>query len=186
MSALPQPTELPKLILLVDDIPDHASQYFEALSRHGFRVQLARTGENALRLAQANLPDCAVIDLRLPDMTGWELCQRLKSGDGGAVRVIVLTTEVSQSCALDSSKAGCNAWLAHPTAPEALVGTVTQVLGMDTDGPVSSDEALIDLTFCAGCGSDRVRSALRVGTVQYYCCRACGFCWRAEILATAR
>jgi DNA-binding response OmpR family regulator len=186
MSALPQPTELPKLILLVDDIPDHATQYFEALSRHGFRVQLARTGENALRLARAHLPDCAVIDLRLPDMTGWELCQRLRSGDGRATRVIVLTTEVSQQCALDGSKAGCSAWLAHPAAPAALVGTVNQVLDMDTDEPESSDHALIDLTFCAGCGSDRVRTALRVGPVQYYCCRACGFCWRAEILAAAR
>lgn len=186
MSALPQPNDLPKLILLVDDIPDHASQYYEALSRYGYRVQLARTGETALRLARANLPDCAVIDLRLPDMTGWQLCQQLKTGDGRAIRVIVLTNEVSQTCALDSSKAGCNAWLAHPTAPESLVSTVSQVLDMDTDEPASADHALMHLTFCAGCGSDRVRAALRVGPVQYYCCRACGFCWRAEILATAR
>ena len=33
---------------------------------------------------------------------------------------------------------------------------------------------------CAACGSDKVRPTLRMGNIQYYCCKGCGFCWRAE------
>ena len=171
-----------ELILLVNDIPDHVMTYRAALARHGFRVQLARTGEEALQMSTAALPDCAVIDLRLPDMSAWDLCHRLKSGKGRHTRVIVLTPEVSKMCAADSTKAGCNAWLAHPSAPEVLVDTVKQVLDMRTDAPPSTDDALIGLTNCAGCGSESVRATLRVGVVQYYCCKACGFCWRVERL----
>lgn len=173
------PTEL---ILLVNDIPDHVLKYEAALSSHGFRVQLAQTGQQALRMAAAALPDCAIIDLRLPDMSGWDLCHRIKSGKGKRTRVIVLTPEVSKMCAADSTKAGCNAWLTHPTVPEVLVNTVKQVLDMRTDAPASSDEALIGLTTCAACDSEDVRATVRVGAAQHYWCKACGFCWRAETL----
>ena len=170
------------LILLVNDIPDHATKYQAALTRHGFRVQLARTGKAALQMAAAALPDCAVIDLRLADMSGWDLCHQIKSGRGKRTRVIVLTPEVSKMCAADSTKAGCNAWLAHPSAPEILVNTVKQVLDMRTDAPPSTEDALLGLTTCAACGSENVRPTLRVGAAQYYCCKACAFCWRADTL----
>jgi DNA-binding response OmpR family regulator len=173
-----------KLILLVDDIPDHVTRYQTALARHGFRVQLARTGRDALQLARASLPDCAVIDLRLPDMSGWDLCHQIKLGDGQSIRVIVLTPEVSKMSAADSAKAGCNAWLTHPTAPEVLVDTVKQVLDMRTDEPASPDDAVIGTMTCAGCGSESVRTTLRVGPFQYYCCKACSFSWRAEVVTT--
>ena len=171
------------LILLVDDIPDHLSRYHAALTSHGFQVQIARTGGAALEMAAAALPDCAIIDLRLDDMSGWDVCQQIKAGKGKRTRVIVLTPEVSKMCAADSTKAGCNAWLMHPTAPEILVHTVKQVLDLQTDAPSSIEDALIGLTTCAGCGSENVKATVRVGSAQYYCCKACGFCWRAETLS---
>jgi CheY-like chemotaxis protein len=170
------------LILLVNDIPDHVSGYQAALTRNGFRVHLARTGQHALELAAATLPDCAVIDLRLSDMSGWDLCQLIKSGESRRTRVIVLTPDVSKMCAADSARVGCHAWLTHPPAPDALVDTVKHVLDMRVDEPASTEDALIGLTVCAGCGSDKVRPALRIGATQYYCCKACGFCWRVDTL----
>jgi DNA-binding response OmpR family regulator len=173
-----------KLILLVNDIPDHLAAYETALARHGFRVQVARTGEQALEAARQSLPHCAVIDLRLPDMSGWDLCRDLKSRESPQTRVIVLTPDVSKMCAADSTKVGCHAWLAHPTVAEDLVRTVRQVLELDEDAPSSFDTALMGMTACPGCDSDQVRAQLRVGGVQYYCCKACGFCWRMEVFAT--
>jgi len=85
-------------------------------------------------------------------------------------------------CATDSAKVGCHAWLAHPTIAEDLATTVRQVLDYDTDAPSSMDDALLGFTTCPVCESDNVRSTLRVGVIQYYCCRACAFCWRAELL----
>ena len=174
----------PEVILLVDDIRDHAVNYEAVLTRHGFKVHVATTGEEALRVARETLPDCAVIDLRLPDMSGWDLCREIRKPQGGeALSIIVLTPEVSKMCAEDSAKAGCNAWLAHPTVAGDLARTVRQVLDAETDAPGSLDEALVGLKNCPGCESDTVRATLRVGAVQYYCCKSCGFCWRAEVIA---
>jgi hypothetical protein len=50
----------------------HVATYQRALTAHGFRVRLARTGKEALELVKDTLPECAVIDLRLPDMSGWD------------------------------------------------------------------------------------------------------------------
>jgi CheY-like chemotaxis protein len=174
----------PEVILLVDDIRDHAVNYEAALTRHGFRVHVATSGEEALRLARETLPDCAVIDLRLPDMSGWDLCREIqKPTRGDAPPIIVLTPDVSKMCAEDSAKAGCKAWLAHPTVADDLAQTVRQVLDADTDVPASSDEALLGLRGCPVCESPLIRATLRVGLIQYYCCKACSFCWRAEVLA---
>ena len=173
----------PEVVLLVDDIRDHAVHYEAALTRHGFIVRVATTGEDALRLAREALPDCAIIDLRLPDMSGWDLCREIrKPQPGEPPAIIVLTPEVSKLCAENSAKAGCNAWLAHPMHADDLVRTVRQVLNAETDAPASLDEALLRPRTCPGCASDSVRATLRVGAVQYYCCKACSFCWRAEMV----
>src|SRR6476619_3230116 len=81
-AAAPMPA-LPKVVLLGDDIRDHAVDYEAALTRHGFIVRVATTGEDALRLARESVPDCAVIDLRLPDMSGWDLCREIRKPQPG-------------------------------------------------------------------------------------------------------
>jgi CheY-like chemotaxis protein len=173
----------PEIVLLVDDIRDHALHYEAALRRVGFAVRVATNGEDALRLAREALPDCAVIDLRLPDMSGWDLCREIrKPQPDDPPAIIVLTPEVSKSCAENSAKAGCNAWLAHPMHADDLARTVRHVLSAETDTPASLNEALLGMKLCPACDSDTVRMALRVGSVQYYCCKTCNFSWRADML----
>jgi len=181
LTAAPMPA-FPEVVLLVDDIRDHAVHYEAALTRHGFVVRVATTGEDALRLAREALPDCAVIDLRLPDMSGWDLCREIrKPQPGEPPAIIMLTPEVSKICAENSAKVGCNAWLAHPMHADDLAHTVRQVLNAETDAPASLDDALLGSKRCPGCESDNVRATLRIGAVQYYTCNACSLCWRAEV-----
>jgi CheY-like chemotaxis protein len=175
-----------ELILLVNDIPDHVTAYRSVLAAHGFRVSIARSGQEALALAREAVPECAVIDLRLPDMSGWDLCREMKAHpEQREVPIVVLTPDVSKMCAADSAKAGCNAWLAHPTVAEDLVRTVRRVLHLQEASPSTPEDALIGLTECPACGSDKIRATLRMSPIQYYCCQACSFCWRAEILQPA-
>ena len=173
------------VVLLVHDIPDQARTYVAALTREGYHVRLARSGEEALAAVASAEPDCAVIDVRLPDMTGWDLCRTLRTREEcHALRIVVLTPDVSRMAAEDSTKVGCNAWLTHPTLAEDLTRTVRQVLTLDSTEPTSNEEALLSLTMCPACGSERVRPTLRISPIQYYCCRKCGFCWRVEVLTS--
>jgi CheY-like chemotaxis protein len=175
-----------QLILLVNNIPDHASAYKAVLAAYGYSVRLATSGEEALRLVREVTPECVVIDLRLPDMSGWELCRVLKArAECATIRIVVLTPDVSRTAASDSTQIGCNAWLTRPTAAEDLARTVRRVLNTQTAEPSSEEEARLGLTECPACASDRIRATLRVGSIQYYCCLRCSFCWRVETLAAA-
>jgi CheY-like chemotaxis protein len=172
-----------ELVLLVDDIPDHLTRYSAALRDDGLRVEIARAGAEALSLAREHLPDCCVIDLRLPDMTGWELCTALKADrDTRLIPVVILTPDVSRAWAADSAKVGCSAWLAQPSIGGDLVRTVRHVLAQTKPSPLSEEEALVGVVACPACDSESVRATLRVSLIQYYLCRACGHCWRVEAL----
>ncbi len=72
-------SETQQSILVVEDDVDTAemlSAYFEA---QGYRVLTAAWGEDALRLVKETLPDLVVLDIRLPDIDGYEVCRRLRS-----------------------------------------------------------------------------------------------------------
>jgi len=174
------------LLLLVNDIPDQAATYRAAFANHGYKVLHATSGSEALALISHEPPACAVVDLRLPDMTGWDLCRTLRARDDCRdLRIVVLTPDLSRMSAEHSTKVGCNAWLTHPVVAEDVVQTVRHVLNLKTAEPSSSEQALVNLTLCPACGSERVRPTLRVSPIQYFCCRACGFCWRIEALASS-
>lgn len=169
------------LILLVDDIPDHAKRYEMGLTQHGYRVHLVNTAAAAVLSARNESPDCAVIDVRLPDITGWDLCRQLKDDDHTVgIPIVILTSEVTENCANESARSGCSAWLTHPTVTDDVVRAVKSVLAQNRSAPRSGHDSVIGLVNCQACGSDRVKATLRLGTIQYYCCEVCGLCWRVE------
>jgi two-component system KDP operon response regulator KdpE len=170
------------LILLVNDIPDHVVAYESALVHNGYRVIVAATGAEALAHADGISPDCAVIDVRLRDMRGWDLCKALKARREGRLPVVLLSGDVSKGTAVESASVGCNAWLAHPTIADDLVRTVRQVLAREETEPASPDEAILVIRACPACASERVKPTLRMRLIQYFCCRDCGFYWRVDSL----
>jgi CheY-like chemotaxis protein len=168
------------LVLLVNDIPDHAAAYERVLVRTGFRVVVTATGAEALAFAAATPPDCAVIDVRLPDMRGWDLCKQLKAAARRNPPVVLLAAEVSKASAAESASVGCNAWLAYPTIADDLVRAVRQVLATGEPEPASAESAVLGARACPACAAERVRATLRMRLIQYFCCRDCGFCWRVD------
>jgi PleD family two-component response regulator len=71
-------SEVQRILVVEDDIDtsEMLSAYFEA---QGYEVLAAAWGEDALRVAQKTLPDLVVLDIRLPDIDGYEVCRRLRS-----------------------------------------------------------------------------------------------------------
>jgi CheY-like chemotaxis protein len=169
------------VILLVNDIPDHKDLYAAALRARGYHVVQAHTGDAALGLAARYSPRCMVIDVRLPDMTGWELCRRLKADRAlRRVPVVVLARDVSRTNARQSRETGCSAWLARPTVADDLVRAVEHVLASGQSRPASQEEAILGVRECPACSSEEIRAGVRVGPVQYYGCVSCGGRWRVD------
>jgi CheY-like chemotaxis protein/predicted kinase len=66
-------------ILLVDDTPNNLRLLSAMLGEQGYEVRRVVNGQMALKTAQANPPDLILLDIKMPDMNGYEVCQRLKA-----------------------------------------------------------------------------------------------------------
>jgi len=118
-------------VLVVDD--DDATRYTtrRVLEAAGFTVTEAANAAAALD-AIAHRPDLILLDLRLPDLDGFEVCRRIKSDPGTAsVRVVPFTAVFHDDS--DRRRAfavGADGYLIKPIAPEQLVATVNALIGM--------------------------------------------------------
>ena len=116
-------------ILLVDDEPDQVEMYHFALEHAGFAVDDAQTGATAIALARRLRPDVIVLDVRLPDMTGWDVCDALKKDPATArIPIIILTAAASATIGQEAAKHGCVAHLLKPCYPDDLTQMVRQIL----------------------------------------------------------
>jgi PAS domain S-box-containing protein len=79
-------------ILVVDDTPANLMLLKEMLTNHGYRVRPASSGRLALRSVAMETPDLILLDVRMPDMDGYEVCHRLKAdADSRAIPVIFIS-----------------------------------------------------------------------------------------------
>jgi CheY-like chemotaxis protein len=68
-------------ILIVDDNPDNLRVLGGILRERGHHIRIAANGKQALESAQAFPPNLIMLDIRMPEMDGYEACRRLKASD---------------------------------------------------------------------------------------------------------
>lgn len=79
-------------ILLVDDTPDNLRLLSTMLVEQGYEVRSVRSGKSALMGVQAQAPDLILLDINMPEMNGYEVCQRLKANpDTQTIPVIFIS-----------------------------------------------------------------------------------------------
>ena len=118
------------LILNVDDT--EAARYAKTriLTRAGFRVNEAANGADAIDMAVSHKPALVLLDVKLPDINGFEVCQTLKSGKA-TQNVLVLQTSASYIGTGDKIRAlegGADNYLFEPIEPEELIANVRALL----------------------------------------------------------
>ena len=84
-----------KKILVVDDDPDFNLMIQKFLKKNGFEVDFAYNGAEGLKKIKENPPDAVVLDVMMPEKTGYELCEELKSDARYADIPVVLLTSVA-------------------------------------------------------------------------------------------
>jgi signal transduction histidine kinase len=91
-------TTSPKdIVLIVDDILENVSVLFRFLSQEGFKVLVAQNGEQALRIFDLTRPDIILLDVMMPGMSGFEVCQKLKSQEQTQNIPIIFMTALSDT-----------------------------------------------------------------------------------------
>lgn len=116
-------------VLVVDDEPDIALICKLALTLAGFEVEECGTGRAALDYLAGVTPDVVLLDLRLPDLSGWEVLDELRdAGRLDELNVIVFSAHAS--AAQSAVEAGCVSFMAKPFTPDELVAQVTSAAAL--------------------------------------------------------
>ncbi len=86
--------DMQNTILVVDDEPANL-RVLKQILHDDYRLIFAKSGNEALRLAEQNKPDLILLDIMMPDMTGLEVCKTLKSQTGTAAIPVIFVTALS-------------------------------------------------------------------------------------------
>lgn len=119
-----------KTILYVDDDVERREATSHILRRAGFRVRAAATAREALQEVTTQPPQIIMLDIGLPDLSGYEVCQKLKSDPATrAIPVLLL----SGTCTEDEERerglaSGADAYLCRPVEPTELLATINALL----------------------------------------------------------
>jgi two-component system, cell cycle response regulator DivK len=117
------------LVLIVDDVQDNRTVYVLFLRFSGFRVAEAENGVEAIKQAEALMPDAIVMDLSLPIMDGWEATRRLKRDPRTKnIPVLVLTGHALPEHAKAARDAGCDMVITKPCLPDQLLSAIRGIL----------------------------------------------------------
>jgi two-component system OmpR family response regulator len=114
-------------VLVIDDEPNIRELVQVALKFHGCSVTLGASGKEALALAASEKPDLVVLDVMLPDIDGFEVCQRLRA-NGNDVPVIFLTARDTTSDSVTGLTLGGDDYITKPFSVDALVARIRAVL----------------------------------------------------------
>ena len=117
-------------ILIVDDDPDITGAFTHVLQSADYDVISAATGQECLQIARAERPDLILLDVRLPDINGLEVCRRIKT-DPELARIAVINVtgmRTSKDDEVEGIEAGADAYLTKPVHLRTLLAHVQTLL----------------------------------------------------------
>ncbi len=116
-------------ILVVDDNPE-AIQFISIwLENHSYQTLEATSGEEALRVTEAQSPDLVLLDVMMPGLDGIETCRRLRQNEKTShIPVILVTAHDPHVARTEGLMAGANDYIAKPINPEDLLARIEALL----------------------------------------------------------
>jgi twitching motility two-component system response regulator PilH len=116
-------------VLIVDDDEATADVLSMRLGRQGFETTTAESGTLALTLARTEKPSVILLDLRLPDMDGFELCQELVDDEATCDIPVIIVSGLERPDIIRRSRAaGCHYYVRKPYDPNALLILIQQAI----------------------------------------------------------
>jgi two-component system phosphate regulon response regulator PhoB len=130
-------------ILVVDDEEDILELVRFNLSREGFQIVCAASGEEAWKILKNQQFDLMILDLMLPGMDGLELARRVKNEDSiRKIPIVMLSAKGEEADIVAGLELGADDYITKPFSPRILIARVRTVLRRRWQSPVDDDEAL--------------------------------------------
>lgn len=114
--------------LVVDDDDDIRALIAAVLTRAGYGCAAVEGGVPALAAARHDPPAVYILDVRMPDLHGHEVCRRLKADQGIAAPVLMVSAEAAYGDVAAGFAAGCDDFLPKPFTPKELLARLDLLL----------------------------------------------------------
>lgn len=116
-----------RTILVIEDEPAMALGITDALEFEGFRVLTAGTGKQGITLARQEKPNAILLDLMLPDVNGYQVCEDIRRSDA-FVPIIMLTARSQEADKIRGLDSGADDYVTKPFSPGELVARLRALL----------------------------------------------------------
>lgn len=113
-------------ILIIEDEPDIARGLTDALEFEGFEVFAATLGREGLRLVRERGPDLVILDLMLPDINGFSVCEQIREHNS-VIPVIMLTARSQESDKIRGLEVGADDYVTKPFSVGELVARINAI-----------------------------------------------------------
>lgn len=118
-----------KKILVVDDEPDVVMLIERTLKAEGFQVLAAYDGIGALDLVSSEKPDLVLLDIMMPMMSGYEICEQIKANpESQEIPVVCMSSAHTPDARSQSLRVGAATLLTKPFMPAELIAQVKRYL----------------------------------------------------------
>lgn len=133
-------------VLVVDDEPRYRRLIVTNLKLAGYQAVEAPDGVAALELLAVHDPDVVLLDLRLPDLDGYEVCRRIRHRS--RVPIVMVTAMDTEAATIQGLDFGADDYVVKPFRPEELLARIRAVLrrvkGADLDVPLACGDVTLD------------------------------------------
>ncbi|MDE2511100.1 MAG: response regulator [Elusimicrobia bacterium] len=125
----------PARILIADDLPDLLQALKETLEREGYAVEAVPDGEAALAAIRADPPDIAVLDLKMPRLTGFDVCRALRADPLlENLPVVILSASGSRESRVEGLDLGADDFITKPVDIRELLARIRMILKRTRQG----------------------------------------------------
>ena len=119
-----------KTILIADDEPNIVISLEFLLEQGGYRVLVAHDGREALEAIEREVPDLVLLDVMLPLLSGYDVCQRIRQNPAWAhVRIVMLTARGREVEVTKGLAVGADAYVTKPFSTRELLDKIREQLG---------------------------------------------------------
>jgi DNA-binding response OmpR family regulator len=116
-----------KKVLIVDDEPNILMSLEYLLHKEGYEVFVARNGAEALEIINQNTPDLVILDIMMPEVDGYEVCQLIKNNPPTAhIKVIFLSARTKQEEIEKGYELGADLYLTKPFSTRNLLKKIKE------------------------------------------------------------
>jgi len=122
-----------KKVLIVDDEPNIVAALEFLLEKNGYQVQVAANGEEALGQLDAFAPDLVLLDVMVPKVSGYEVCQRMRAQPKWRdIKIVMLSAKGREVEVEKGMSLGADLYVTKPFSSAELVATIGELLSPRT------------------------------------------------------